>query len=101
MTRDSESRGRMPQTEQEKDYWANVHSPEEKVLIKRLHTHAPHGYRIPFYAYDWWLRGVTLYLNDKRLPSVHQIRKVVQEESHGSADPTAAAAAAAAAPPTQ
>ena len=78
----------MPRSED--DFWSSRFTDDEKVLIKRLHHHVPLGYRIPFHAADCWLQGVTLYLNDQRLPSVYQMRKLVREQSHRPSDPITA-----------
>lgn len=44
-------------------------------LLAGLQEHVPVGYVIPQYASMWWLRGVTLYLNDQRLPSARAIHQ--------------------------
>lgn len=77
------------------------HTSEELALIQRLHEaiKRPRKYRIPGYATMWWLKGVTLYLNDQRLPSVQQIRRQAQAEADSQAAPTAAAADAGAGAP--
>ena len=55
------------------------HTADEKALIAALHDHVPDEYVIPAYAAMWWLKGVTLYLNDQRLPSVRFIQKKMAE----------------------
>ena len=71
------------------------HSQEEKALIEKLHTLVPKDYRIPAYASMWWLKGVTLYLDDARLPSAAQLRKHVESSSSGGSGSEPAAAAGA------
>ena len=70
------------------------HSQEEKALIEKLHTLVPKDYRIPAYASMWWLKGVTLYLDDARLPSAAQLRNHVDSSSSGGSGSKPAAAAA-------
>lgn len=50
------------------------HSAEELALIQALKPYLPSKYRVPAYAANYWLYGVTLYVNDVRIPSVNQIR---------------------------